>query len=336
MTDRSTLNEIPINEVIEHPMGGKKNIVFDSQILSTLMGCPQLTDFRFNMNLQSMGGKSNSLEVGSIVHKVFETYYKMRINSMSRDMAIQHGLAAGEMYVQGCKHCTSFIASEAQLKPICGHQVDEYPGIQNTPPDNTTEPNRTGWRWALATCEQYFNFYKSDHWVPLEVEVVKGKVLYEDDEIRILWKAKIDLVSDTNQGIYPVDHKTMKQRRDTLSLNVQFMGQCLLMGTRLTMINKVGFQTTLKPEEKFTRFPMSYSADRLLEFQGTTLPYYAYQLIQFAESGYWPHNYDHCETKYGKCAFISVCESNRNMREEEIKRLFVVGPAWNPTNVEED
>lgn len=334
--DNSTLNEIPLNEVIDKPMGGKKNIVFDATVFSTLIGCARLTDFRFNHNLQSMSGKSNSLEAGLIVHKVLETYHKLRIEGMNRDTAIQHALASGEMYVRGCIHCSDFIPSPEVLKPVCGHSVDEYPGVKNTPPDNTSEPNRVGWRWALATCEQYFDYYRADHWVPLEVEVVKGKVLYEDDEIRILWKAKFDLISDTNQGIFPIDHKTMKQRRDTVSLNAQFMGQCLLMGTRNTIINKVGFQTTLKPAEKFTRFPMSYSADRLLEFQETILPYYAYQLLQFAESGYWPPNFDHCETKYGLCGFKSVCESDRGMREEEIKLHFIIGPQWNPVNETED
>jgi hypothetical protein len=56
--------------------------------------------------------------------------------------------------------------------------------------------------------------YRNDYWVPLEVEVVKARILYEDEEIRILWKAKLDVIFDTNQGIYPCDHKTSKQRRD--------------------------------------------------------------------------------------------------------------------------
>jgi hypothetical protein len=177
---------------------------------------------------------------------------------------------------------------------------------------------------------QYVEYYKNDFWVPLEIEVVKSKVLYEDDEIRVMWKAKFDMISDTNQGIYPIDHKTMKQRRDTQSLNNQFIGQCLLMDTRLMFVNKIGFQKTLKAEEKFTRAAVNYTHDRLLEWQSVILPYYAKLYLMYAESEYWPPNFTHCENKYGFCAFKGVCEVDRSMREETLGIDFIVGKAWDP------
>jgi len=332
--DNSSVNETLIDTVVENIMGGKKNVILDATVLSTLMNCGRLADFRFNHNLQSINGRSNSLECGLIVHKFTEVMYGNIINGMKRDMAVQHGMAAAELYIAGCKFCTGFHPSEALPKPPCGHKVDEFPGVQNTPKE--TEGYKIGWHWVLDTCDQYQQHYKNDHWVPLEVEVVKGKVLYEDDEIRVLWKAKLDLVSDTNQGIFPVDHKTMKQRRDTISLNNQFIGQCLIMGTRNAFVNKIGFQTSLKPEEKFQRTPISYSAPRLLEWQSETLPYYAKLLLMYAETGHFPPNYTHCDGKYGKCAFVKVCESDPGMREETIKLHFYVGPVWDPTNDDED
>lgn len=327
-----------IQEVVEPKsiVSSKQNIIFDATVLSTLMGCGRLTNFSFNLNLQPMGGKSNSLEVGSIVHKVLEVYYKNKIGGMNTSDAIQHGMAAGELWIRGCKYCTDFEPTSELPKPSCSHPINEYPGVKNTPPDSTTSPkNLVGWRNALDTCTQYFDRWKNDHWVPIDIEVVKGEILYEDDNIRILWKAKLDGIFDTNQGIYPVDHKTSKARRKRIKLNNQFKGQCLLMKTRNVFINSIGFQTSLKPEEKFTREAMSYSAASLLEWQGEILPYYAYQLLQFAESGYWPPNFDHCETKYGTCKFLQVCEADPNMREEELKLHYVVGPEWNPTNDED-
>lgn len=321
-------------------------------MLTTLMSCGRKFDLTHNHNLVPMSGKSNSLEVGSIIHKVIEVYNKNLINGFPRQECIALGLAAGEMYVRGCPSCTDFDSEcfcndgsgppntscpdcegTGKKKPPCGHSINEYPGVMNTPQESTTKPARVGWKWALETCEQYFAHYNNDSWVPLEVEVVKGKILYEDDEIRILWKAKLDLISDTNQGIFPIDHKTMKQNREKVSLNNQFIGQCLIMGTRSMIINEIGLQTSLKPEEKFRRVMMSYSADKLIEWQSEILPYWAYKLIEYSESSYFPPNYTQCESKYGMCGFMKdVCEMDRNMREESLKIYFKVGPQWDPNN----
>lgn len=279
----------------------KKNVVFDSQVLSSLMGCPRKSDFTFNLNLVAIGGKSVSLEMGSIVHAFMENYYKHIINGVMRANAEGYAHTAAEEY------CNS----------------DE---VRNSTPEDRA--------WAIETCHQYCDYYKNDFWVPLEVETVKGRVLYEDDEVRVMWKAKFDLIVDTNQGIYPIDHKTMKQRRETLTLNPQFMGQCSLMNTRLMFINKIGFQKSLKTDERFTRAPINYSFDRLLEFQSVILPYYAKLYLMYADTQYWPPNFDHCERKYGICPFKEVCESDRNMREETLGINFVVGKPWDISNEE--
>ena len=314
----------------------KKNVVLDATVLSTIMSCGTLADFRFNLNLQPLEGKSNNLEVGSLVHKVFEVFNLNIIKGVKRADAIGYGMAAGEMYVHGCRYCTDFQPTDSQPKPTCNHQIDEYPGLKNTPqvPDKSDnrEKYKTGWKWALETCEQYFDYYKNDSWVPLEVEVTKGMIVYEDDEIRILWKAKLDRVVDTNQGIFPVDVKTMKVRRDSVSLNNQFIGQCIVSKTRKMIVDKVGFQTTLEPKDKFVRVSMDYTADRLNEWQGTILPYWAKLMLMYDETGYWPQNFTHCENKYGLCQFKDVCESDRNMREETLKMNFMVGKKWDIGN----
>lgn len=311
----------------------KENIIFDATLLSAFMGCARMTDFRYNQLLVSEG-KGNSLETGSIVHTVLEYFYKSKIQGLSREQSIAAGMTMGELYIKGCQYCTGW--KDTENKPPCGHAPDSFPGVKNTPMESVTTPrNFIGWKHALNTCEQYFEFYKNDHWVPLFVEQVKSKIIYEDDNLRVLWKAKLDLGVDTNQGIFPVDHKTMKQRRDTISLNNQFMGQCIIMGTRTAIINKIGFQTSLKDNEKFTRVPLNYSADRLLEWQGEIVPYYAYQMSNFVRNNVWPPNFDHCETKYGFCDYREVCESDRGMREDVFKLNFVKGVEWNPVNADE-
>ncbi len=277
-----------------------KNIVLDATTLSTIMSCPRLSNFRFNQNLIGLKGKSSSLEMGSIVHTVLEYYFKAVIAGANRTNAIELGMRAGRSY------------------------SEDSTNVSNSTPEDI--------ELAFTTMEQYFDFYKNDSWVPLEVEKVIGKVLYEDDDVKILWKAKIDVLMDTNQGIFPVDHKTSRQRRDSLSLNNQFMGQCLVTDSDRMIVNKIGFQTSLKANEKFTRAVIAYNSERLMEWQSEILPYYAKLMLMYNEQAYWPPNFTHCENKYGFCQFKDVCSAPPNLRESELKDGFTVGPIWDPSN----
>lgn len=313
----------------------KQSVSFDATILSSLMGCGRFTDIRFNHRLVQARGKSNSLEVGQLIHKILEVYYKQKINGLSHSQAIGQAMTAGQLFIIGCPHCANVIElTEGQELP-CKHEPQEYPGMQNTPERN--DGGVTGWQFALQTCDQYFEMYKNDSFIPLSVEHVKKEVLYEDDEIRVGWRAKFDLILDNNQtGIVSMDHKTMKQRRDKTKLSNQFIGHCLLLGSRNVIVNKIGLQTSLKIEERLTRELVSYSADALEEWKTEILPYYAYKYLQYAESGYWPPNFSHCDTIYGSCQYKSVCESNRNMREEVLRNEFTVAPVWNPRNRDDE
>ncbi len=279
-------------EILSQP---KKNIILDATMLSTIMSCGRLTDFRFNHHFQSLDGKSPSLEMGSIVHAYLEKYYQCIIDGVNKKDAHGYGITAAMIYGMSAE-------------------------VANTKDEDK--------KLALETCELYNEHYKNDLWTLLEVETVKKQVVYEDDEIRLMWSAKLDLIVDSNAGIIPVDHKTMKQRRDSVSLNNQFLGQCLLMGTRFMVVNKIGFQKTLKPAERFTRATINYTANRMAEWQGTILPYWAKMMMMYDESGYWPPNWTHCENKYGFCAFKTVCESDENMREEVLGMHFKVGEPW--------
>lgn len=307
----------------------KKNVIMDATMLSSLMSCARYHDIRFNSRLTSGRGKSNSLEVGSLIHKVLETFYDHRIKGFPYNTCVGQALASGQQFITGCQFCAGFTNTES--KPTCGHQPDEFPGMSNTP--ENSEGFTTGWRFALETCDQYFKHYINDAFVPLAVEWVKGEVIYEDDDIRVLWKAKFDLTVDTNQiGIVSMDHKTFKQRRDKSTLSNQFSGHCVLLNSRNVIVNKIGLQSSLKIQDRLTREVVSFSADRLLEWQGEIVPYYAYKYIQFTESGYWPPNYGSCDNMFGPCMFKMVCESDRNMREETLRNNYILTPVWDPVN----
>ncbi|SRR5258706_1727967 len=353
-------------------MTDKQYVVMDATILSSLMSCARLTDFRFNLNVVPLGGKSNSLECGSIVHTFLEYYYKSLIAGKSKVDAVDIGFKAAKLYITGCPICMLLIAmplcsncnGAGKINPDsldyedidgknlclicmgkghiselpCKHKIGDFVGVVNTPKESGKfdlghgKKDYIGWEWVLETCSQYIDFHKSDYWVPLAVEDVRGAIIYEDDELSVMWKAKFDLIVDTNQSILSIDHKTMKQRRDPISLNNQFMGQCVLMKSRNMIINTIGFQTSLKPAEKFERKMISYSADRLAEWVTEIVPYWAKVLVNYNETNNWPPNYTHCENKYGFCMYKEVCESDRGMRQEMFRLNFIKGKVWDITN----
>lgn len=310
----------------------KKNISIDASTLSTYAGCPRNADLRFNQLMVPASGKSNSLECGSICHANLEFFGKNKINGFTRAQCISSGFAAMEEYYHGCPECKrAEIAGTACER----HKTDYWLGCPNVPLES--EDYDIGYNWLVTTMEQYYEKYKNDSWNIRAVESVEQKVLYEDDEIRVLWKSKIDALIDKNdgRGLFSMDHKTMKQNRDSVSNNHQFMGQCLVTGQSSIIINKIGFQKSLKPDEKFIRKEQSYSSARLLEWQSFILPQWAYKLLNSYESNVWEPNFNQCESKYGKCQFYKdVCSVDPAMREENLRLFFRVGKPWDPQSSE--
>lgn len=279
----------------------KHNIILDSQVLSSLMSCGAMTDYTFNQDLQANGGKSVSLEMGSIVHAYFEFKHKALLAGLNKSQAIAQGMTAAMAYAKN--------------------------------PDEVKNSTSEDKALAIDSCLKYEEFYKNDSWETVEVERVRSRQIFEDDKIRIIWKAKFDWIVNTFQvrGV-GVDHKTMKQRRDTINLNNQFTGQCILTDQRFMIVNKIGFQKSLPLDQRFTRAVINYSDARLKEWSQEIVPYWAYKLVEYAETKFWPRNYTHCENKYGFCRFKEVCEANPNMREEIIKLNFYKGKKWDIGN----
>lgn len=299
-------------------MSEQKQVIFDATLLSSLMSCARKSQVRFVKNKSAMGGKSNSLETGSLAHFILEYFNKARIAGHDRIRAMEIGFAAGYEYIEGYSESNKYMKDANHV------------GLTNTP--EISEGYMIGWQYVIETMEQYFEFWKNDSFTPIAAEEVKGIILFESDELRVLWKAKFDLIVDTPHGLMPQDYKTMRQNRDHVSLNNQFMGQCTITNSRHMLVEKIGFQKSLKPQDKFIRALIPYTADRLWEWRTEIVPYWAWQLVQYNETGYFPPNFTNCDGKYGTCEYKSYCETDRTLREEVLEREFVDTPIWDPKN----
>ena len=291
----------------------KHNVILDATVLTSLMACERYIDLRFNKNLIPLSGSGNAIEAGLVVHKILEEYAKAIIEGVQRNNAIQAGFEAGNVLA-------------ATLPSI----------PQENEKDDRGKLKTIGYNWIVETMNQYFKRWQNDSWTPIAAEEVRRTMVYEDDEIRVLWVSKLDRMVDTfNQGVMPLDHKSMKQNRNAILLNNQFMGQCISAQSVRMCVDKIGFQSSLKPEDKFVRQIMNYNREQLAE-QVQTIAYYAKYLVSLNEHGYYPPRYIYCD-KYNGCIFRHVCESLPSDRERMLKMHFMVGDEWNPAaNEEED
>lgn len=282
----------------------RQNVIFDSQILSTLMGCERLTNFRFNMHLIGKNGaRPNFLTKGLLIHKMLEIYYKSRMAGLERKQCIIASVVEGEKFA------------------IAECQTLDADTIQH----------------VFAVMRLYYDYYFNEFWTPIHVEKVLSKIVYEDDEVRVMWKAKLDLFVDTNQYMAPVDHKSFTRSGDTLSLNNQFMGQCLVTETNRAVVDKIGLhlldtKSPIELNKRFLRPVLYYSDDRLRE-QRQIIGYYAKYWLSLVANQYYPPRYTHCD-KWSGCMFKSVCEQDRFLREEELQRFFEIGEPWDPSEME--
>jgi hypothetical protein len=174
--------------------------------------------------------------------------------------------------------------------------------------------------------KDYAEFYTYDEWHPLAVEEVGSKVLYQDSDLKIYYNYKIDLIAEKGHMVAPFDHKTGKMRKDPLSLSNQFIGYCYALGTNYIVMNKIGFQKTLPPAERFQRFIFNIDNNRIEEWKKNAI-WWLKRYAECIETNDYPMNLTSCD-KYSGCIFRRVCEADPNDREYKLARDFDTIEKW--------
>jgi hypothetical protein len=166
---------------------------------------------------------------------------------------------------------------------------------------------------VIDTMEEYYDYWRVEDENLNIVEVEKPFIytLHEDDEIRISMAGKIDLVANpkgyTN---LPYDHKSFDRTFETSRLSNQFMNYCMALRSNFLIVNKIGFQKTLKPHEKFTRVPLSYDKYILDEWKNNVVQVLVNHYLTCVGEQHWPMNITSCFKFNRKCEFYEVCDSS--------------------------
>lgn len=282
------------NETIE--IQSKKlqaNVIIDSSVMNTFEKCPTLMKYQYIDNLRLKGVKSKALEKGDLFHVGAKYYYRAKKENKDWSECVKIGTAKILRYA-----------------PTLSLEAKEIEDVSTT---------------FLSYCE----FYRFEKWTILEVERPFRIVIYEDNELRIIFQGKIDLIVDTGQMICPVDHKTESRRSEPIALSEQFLGYTYASKSSGLIVNKVGFQASLKAEEKYYRKLLSYDDDILNEWRDEFV-FKVRELINYAEIDFFPHRYTSCQDKYGICIFHDVCKTPQVARDGKLKQLFEVGEPWDP------
>lgn len=285
---------------------GKRILSIDSQILNSIQLCARKTKYNFVDNLRTEE-KPEALERGDLMHKMLEVYYALQIESINDPVSEvftelrEAGLIPSSNIKEFAVNAGRYFATKMAL-PL--EEVEE----------------------TIFQFTEYCNYYAHDSWCPLKVEEVGSKVLYDDDKIRIIYNFKIDLIAEQGKIRAPFDHKTSKRRQTPNSLSNQFIGYCYGLGLNNIVINKIGFQKTLGPKERFNRFILTIDDQRIEEWVNNTLSW-CETLLTCHETGRWNMNLTSCD-KYSGCIFASLCESDPGSRLYKIERDFKVDEPW--------
>jgi hypothetical protein len=289
-------------------------ITIDSQVLNTIQACFRKTQYSFIYNLTPFD-KAEALEKGDLMHKILEVYYSMRgpkdYTTPVWQELIEAGISPYRDPVSTAIRAGEYFSTKLQISlEICEEVIKHF--------------------------KDYAEYYEHDEWVPLAVEEVGSKTMYEDQDIKIIYSFKIDLVMEKGHIICPFDHKTGKQRHDPLSLSNQFIGYCYALSRNgpnhsgppcnNILMNKIGFQKTLSPAERFQRFSFTIDDSRIDEWVRNTI-WWVKLYAECIETDEYPMNLTSCD-KYSGCIFKRICESDPSSRDYKITRDFSSIQKW--------
>lgn len=280
-----------------------KNVIMDGSMLNNLQACPY--KFWLNHELDLVANdKSVPLEEGDLLHHMYEFFntVKMRDPSIVYDELRFHS-ALADAISHGERHCV-----EQNLTP--------------------SEADEVIYQFKAHVLHEQFNGERV-----LEVEKPFLITLYEDEDYRIHYAGKIDLIVDKPHfGVCVKDFKKKSRTSPPEPLSNQFTGYSYATKIKTVIVDEVGFQKSLEPQKRFKEFPVYYTDDQWEAWKVDTI-WWGHMLIYHMEENRWPRNRTSCD-KYNGCVYGKICNSStEDGRASIMNGLYTKAPHWDPTSV---
>lgn len=278
----------------------KVNIVFDASQYDTFLLCEQRYHNTYNLNLRPPQ-KKRQQDRGTVVHVGAEVYYEALKNEIPYADAVSQALS--------------------KIREV---------GVTNSDlePEEVTR--------IIDVMEENFEFWRIDdqNYHIVEVEKPFIYLLYEDDEVKIHMAGKIDLiVSDNKYTNMPMDHKSYDRSFELNRMSNQFRNYCYALKSDVLTVNRIGFQKTLKPQDKFLRPLLSYDKFAFDQWRNNVVTKVMYYL-QCAATNTWPMNETSCDKFNRKCEFFPVCDaSGQEAKMYKLNRDFITVEPWDVSKV---
>lgn len=273
----------------------------DSQILNSMNLCPERYRLEHIEHWRPLS-KAPALEKGSVIHTMLAHYREGKKNG--RTTLSEHSNLVAEC-IQIGRVATS------------GYSLDI-----------------TDFDELKTTFQDYVLRWQYDGWEILDIEQPFAKILFDSDELQIIYEGIIDArIIDPKIGQAVVDSKTESRKSYPFPLSNQFQGYEWAFGTPV-IIDKIGFQSSLESHEKFRRPVHESGAPAIAEWREDAI-------AQVVEAIGWHGELDSkqritlrknrtsCD-KYSGCIYQKVCAAPQEVREFKLVAHFFKDKRWDP------
>jgi CRISPR/Cas system-associated exonuclease Cas4 (RecB family) len=275
----------------------KLNIMMDASKYDTFLMCPRKYYYRYMLNKHPLE-TAKPLDRGTLTHLAAETYYALLQKKVTYDNAVPAALSA--------------VRSAGMDTDL---DVDEILRV-------------------IDVMEEYFDYWRVEdqNWQIVDVEKPFVYLLHESEDWKFYFSGKIDLIiSNENYTNLPIDHKSYDRAFPIGRMSNQFKNYVNALESSYLLVNRIGYQKTLKPHEKFLRVPLSYDQLIMEQWKRNVIAVIDHYVMCLVDN-YWPQNETSCDKFNRKCEYYDVCDSSGQKAVEfKLMTMFKDGEVWDVT-----